>query len=62
VVDALTILAAGGLAPSKISLGHDAVQALMQDMHTARRKRLTHAGFTDAQAEAISTLHTPNFM
>ncbi|HWU91457.1 MAG TPA: hypothetical protein VN253_29520 [Kofleriaceae bacterium] len=62
VIDALTVLAAGGLEPSKISAGHEAVQELMAEMHASRLKRLTHAGFTAAQAEMISSLHTPNFM
>jgi len=62
VIDALTILAAGGLDPSKITRGHEAVQELMAEMHASRLKRLTHAGFSDAQAELISNLHTPNFM
>jgi len=62
VIDALTILAAGGQEPSKIAAGHEAVQELMHEMHASRLKRLTHAGFTDAQAETISSLHTPNFM
>lgn len=62
VVDALTVLAAGGLVPSKIAAGHDAVQELMIEMHASRLKRLTHAGFSATQADAISNLHTPNFM
>jgi len=48
--------------PSKITRGHEAVQELMAEMHASRLKRLTHAGFSDAQAELISNLHTPNFM
>ena len=62
VLDALTVLAAGGLEPSKIAAGHEAVRELMEEMHASRLKRLTHAGFSDAQAELISNLHTPNFM
>jgi hypothetical protein len=62
VIDALTVLAAGGLEPSKIPKGHDAVQELMHEMHASRQKRLAHAGFSDAQAEVISSLHTPSFM
>jgi TusA-related sulfurtransferase len=62
VIDALTVLAAGGLGPAKIAHGHEAVSELMADMHASRQKRLVHAGFTDAQAELISSLHTPNFM
>lgn len=62
VVDALTVLAAGGIEPAKIAKGHDAVHALMEEMHASRLKRLTHAGFTSAQSQTISDLHTPNFM
>jgi TusA-related sulfurtransferase len=62
VVDALTILAAGGVEPSKIAAGHEAVQELMHEMHASRLKRMTHAGFSSSQAELISNLHTPNFM
>jgi hypothetical protein len=62
VIDALTVLAAGGLSPPKIAAGHEAVQELVAEMHASRLKRLTHAGFSEAQAETISSLHTPNFM
>ena len=62
VIDALTVLAAGGIEPSKITKGHEAVHELMSEMHASRLKRLTHAGFSDSQAEMISNLHTPNFM
>jgi hypothetical protein len=31
-------------------------------MHEGRLKRLAHAGFTPAQAQVLSELHTPNFM
>jgi TusA-related sulfurtransferase len=62
VQDALTILAAGGTAPEKIARGHEAFRELLETMHASRIKRLLHAGFTAAQAETISALHTPNFM
>jgi TusA-related sulfurtransferase len=62
VQDALTILAAGGDAPRQVARGHEAFQQLLAEMHEGRRKRLAHAGFTPAQAQLISELHTPNFM
>lgn len=62
VQDALVVYAAGGVEPSRIARGHDAFRQLLQTMHDGRVKRLLHAGFTPAQADAISGLHTPNFM
>ena len=62
VQDALTMLAAGGTDQKNIARGHEAFRDLLDTMHHSRIKRLLHAGFTPAQAEAISTLHTPNFM
>jgi TusA-related sulfurtransferase len=60
--DALTILAAGGTEPRKVAEGHERFRSLLETMHSSRIKRLEHAGFTTAQAETISLLHTPNFM
>jgi TusA-related sulfurtransferase len=60
--DALTILAAGGSTPTQIAKGHEAFRELLETMHFNRLRRLEHAGFTPAQAETISALHTPNFM
>jgi hypothetical protein len=62
VQDALTILAAGGTTPRAVRRGHDAFRALLETMHAARVTRIVHAGFSEEQAEALSTLHTPNFM
>jgi hypothetical protein len=31
-------------------------------MHENRVRRLTAIGFSDREAEAVSQLHTPNFM
>lgn len=42
--------------------GHEAFRALLADMHEGRTRRLQRAGFTSAQAELFSDLHTPNFM
>ncbi len=60
--DALTVLAAGSAAPAAIARGHEAYRALLETMHHARIKRLERAGFTIAQADTLSTLHTANFM
>jgi hypothetical protein len=60
--DALTILAAGGPEPRKVKQGHEQFRELLESMHANRIRRLQHAGFTAAQAETISQLHTPNFM
>jgi hypothetical protein len=62
VHDALVLLAAGSLSPSRIAEGHDLVRALHEDMHAARAQRLSRLGFTEAEAAALSNLHTRNFM
>lgn len=60
--DGLTILAAGSTLPRDVARGHDDFRQLLDEMHTNRIKRLEHAGFTSAQANNLSELHTPNFM
>jgi TusA-related sulfurtransferase len=60
--DALTLLAAGGVAPSAVRRGHEAVRELFERMGEERVRRLESAGFSRAQAEELSGLHTPNFM
>lgn len=62
VQDALTILAAGGSEPRAVARGHEHFRELLDVMHAGRMKRLEHAGFSAAQADRISRLHTPNFM
>ena len=62
VADALTILAAGGTDPRGVARGHEAYRELLATMAEARSRRLVAAGFTPAQARALSDLHTPNFM
>ena len=62
VFDALLILAAGSLQPRDLARGWDAVQALEQDMDAGRRRRLARLGFGPDEAEALSQLHTRNFM
>ncbi|MBK8207594.1 MAG: ferritin-like domain-containing protein [Planctomycetes bacterium] len=62
VQDSLTILAAGGNDPASVAKGHNAFRELMEVMHDNRVKRLLTAGFSPAQAQTLSDLHTPNFM
>jgi hypothetical protein len=62
VYDALLVLAAGGFTPGRISEGHRRVQALVADMDQGRRLRLLRLGFSEAEAAALSALHTRNFM
>lgn len=62
VFDGLILLAAGSWEPAAIERGHAAVMALVAEMGEGRRKRLTRLGFTDGEADALSSLHTRNFM
>lgn len=62
VYDALVLLAAGSLDPTAIATGWHRVQALQDDMDIGRRRRLARLGFAPAEAEALSALHTRNFM
>ena len=62
VFDALVLLAAGSWAPADISKGWDAVSQLKRDMHEGRTKRLKRLGFPPDAADALSALHTRNFM
>ncbi|MFN3648121.1 MAG: ferritin-like domain-containing protein [Armatimonadota bacterium] len=62
VQEALAILAAGGLNPDHLPEGLAKVRELISEMHAHRMRRLQAAGFTPAQADEISALHTPNFM
>ena len=62
VFDALVIVAAGSWEPEDLARGHDRVAELISDMHAGRVKRLLRLGFTSAEAEDMSALHTRNFM
>jgi len=62
VFDALIVLAAGGFEPADIARGHQAVVELVRQMHAGRRNRLRLLGFEAERAEALSALHTRNFM
>jgi hypothetical protein len=62
VLEALVLLAAGSWDPADIASGHDRVVALQQDMDRGRRQRLEKLGLPPAEAAALSSLHTRNFM
>jgi hypothetical protein len=62
IADALTLYAARGDDPPSVARGHEAFRELTEEMFAARVTRLEAAGFTREQAEALSGLHTPNFM
>jgi hypothetical protein len=62
VFDALVLLAAGSWEPAALRRGHAAVVALVGEMDTGRRTRLTRLGFDHDAAVALSALHTRNFM
>ncbi len=62
VFDALVLLAAGDDTPERIGAGWQRIQALQTEMADSRRARLARLGFTTGAAEALSSLHTRNFM
>lgn len=62
VFDALVLLAAGGWEPDSIAAGFDKVQTLKREMAADRKNRLVKLGFDADEANAISDLHTRNFM
>jgi len=62
VFDALVVVAAGDWEPHALRAGWRAVQQLQDDMDAGRRRRLARLGFSDADARALSQLHTRNFM
>ena len=62
LMESLTIMAAGSLAPAYLRDGAAAVDKLMQDMETNRVRRLRAAGFDEQSARYLSDLHTPNLM
>lgn len=62
VFDALVVMAAGSWEPEALERGYQAVMALERDMDEGRRRRLERLGFEAAEAEALSALHTRNFM
>jgi TusA-related sulfurtransferase len=62
VFDALIVLAARSWDPEAIAGGFAAVQQLHKEMAEGRERRLARLGFPPAEAAALSSLHTRNFM
>jgi len=62
VFEALTVIGAGGFSPQEIGIGFNRVMQLQADMDSARRASLIRLGFSEADAQALSQLHTRNFM
>jgi hypothetical protein len=62
VHDALVLLAAGEWSPAAIQRGWERVQRLQTEMDEGRQRRLVRLGFVPDEAEALSSLHTRNFM
>jgi len=61
-LDALLVLAAGSYAPAALRRGHAAVLDLQSAMDATRQAHLRRLGFGAADAAALSSLHTRNFM
>jgi len=55
-------MAAGSWEHEALRQGSRRVLQLIQDMDEGRRKRLVRLGFPEAEAAALSALHTRNFM
>jgi TusA-related sulfurtransferase len=62
IVEALTLMAAGSLAPPRLSEAAAAVRGLMKVTAANRIARLQQAGFDAPTARYVSELHTPNLM
>jgi hypothetical protein len=62
VFDALVVLAAGQWSHEAIGRGFDQVVGLKGDMDRGRQQRLRKLGFSELEAERLSSLHTRNFM
>lgn len=62
VFEGLTVIAAGGFAPSAIAAGHARIMRLQADMDLARQGGLVRLGFAAEEAADLSALHTRNFM
>ena len=62
VFDALLLVASGGWELSDLRRGHERITRLLGEMDELRRKRMVHLGFSEAEAQELSSLHTRNFM
>lgn len=62
VFDALVLISAGCWTTEDVRRGYQAVNSLVEEMHAGRTKRLIRLGFSEAEAQELSSLHTRNFM
>jgi hypothetical protein len=62
VFEALLLITSGSWTPSDLRRGHENVMGLLQEMDELRQKRMVHIGFSAAEAQELSALHTRNFM
>ena len=62
VFDALVVLAAGAWSAPAVAAGWERVQELQVEMDEGRQRRLVRLGFPADEAQALSALHTRNFM
>jgi hypothetical protein len=62
VFDALVLLSGGSVSVEGIASGWRRVQELQKEMAESRQARLARLGFSPGEAEALSALHTRNFM
>ena len=62
VFDALVLLSGGSVSVEGIATGWHRVQELQREMADSRQARLARLGFSTGEAEALSALHTRNFM
>jgi hypothetical protein len=62
LLESLTIMASGSVAPASLRQGAAAVKELTRLMEVNRIRRLRAAGFDKETAHYLSELHTPNLM
>ncbi|MFN0093947.1 MAG: DUF455 domain-containing protein [Dehalococcoidia bacterium] len=62
VLEALAILAGGGDAPAQFAAGLDQARGLYREMDANRVRRMLQIGLDLPTAQAISAMHSPNFM
>lgn len=62
VFDALLLVASGSWETSDLRRGYESLMALLQEMDELRQKRMVHIGFSAAEAQELSALHTRNLM
>lgn len=62
VFDALMLMAAGSWKHADLRKGHQRVMDLTREMDEGRKSRLLRLGFSEQEADELSSLHTRNFM